>query len=383
MKATIIKKPLVEILARCQGVANKKSTMPVLANVLIEDEDDGTIRVSATDLYSAVSGTVSGKVETPGKIAVPARDLLERVKMMPDGENVILETDKHAGSLSLKAEGTKRRYTMHGIPGEDFPPLPKPGDDAEVVPLDANALGQLIAAVHFSISNDETRLHLNSALLECGAHVGERVVRMVSTDGHRLSRFELTVDDPFPDCSMLIPLKGVTELKRICDDMRGKEGASAVRMIRSEPNLFFEAHGLTFSVKLVDAQFPPYQQVIPESTTREATVPRVDMMAALRAVAVSTNEKVGGVTMTLCENAVTLKGQSPESGDGFDEVTAQYEGTEESFGLNARYALDVLGATESDEAIIQCSGPLDPIILRPKTNPDGTDYLCVIMPQRI
>jgi DNA polymerase-3 subunit beta len=193
--------------------------MPVLGNVLLE-AGEGSLRAAATDLYLAVSGSIEAEVQTPGSVAVQARDLFERVRMMPDGQ-VALSTDDNAAMI-IRAVGSARRYTLHGLPGDEFPSLPKPGEDAEELELPVATVARLIGATQFSISTDETRLHLNSALFEWEGDTA----RMVTTDGHRLSKIEVKAEGPKSALSMLIPLKGVQELRRLCDEVaQADEGA--------------------------------------------------------------------------------------------------------------------------------------------------------------
>src|SRR5690606_30807661 len=160
--------------------------------------------------------------------------------------------------------GSARRYTLHGIPGDEFPKLPAPDDSAPSMSLPISTLHELISRTSFSISTDETRLHLNSALFEWeGEHV-----RMVTTDGHRLSKMEVHVPGKKATATMLIPNKGIQELKRLCEEAqseKAEQGASGAEltMTQSGPNAYFTLAGFQFSVKLVDAQFPPYQRVIP------------------------------------------------------------------------------------------------------------------------
>src|SRR3954469_17505707 len=255
MDLVIPKKDLLRLVTRCQGVADKKSAMPALANVLLSAEGNA-LRVAATDLYLAVSGQTHADVATAGSVAVPAKDLLERVKAMPDGPVQVIATE--GAQTTLKAVGSPRRYTLHGIPGSEFPQLPKPTPDAPSLSLPVELLSLLIARTHFSISSDETRPHVNSGLFEW---VGDRV-RLVSTDGHRLSKMEATVSGTSATATMLIPLKAITELRRLADESRAEKDAATVTITQSGPNAFFNIAQMQFSVKLVDAQFPPYQQVI-------------------------------------------------------------------------------------------------------------------------
>ncbi|MBK9261178.1 MAG: DNA polymerase III subunit beta [Polyangiaceae bacterium] len=377
MDLVIAKKDLLRLVDRCQGVADKKSAMPVLANVLLA-ADGNALRVAATDLYLSVSGQTAAEIVSAGSVAVPAKDLLDRVKAMPDGP--IQVTAREGAQTIIKAVGSPRRYTLHGMPGSEFPQLPKPAADAPSLELPVDLLSRLIARTHFSISTDETRAHVNSALFEWA---GNRV-RMVTTDGHRLSKMEVTLEGTSATATMLIPLKAIHELRRLADGARGeKEAPPTVTITQSGPNAFFSVGGMVFSVKLVDAQFPPYQQVIPAASDRNIRAPRAPFTDALRAVSLAASDRTGGVKLTVTPRALRITSESPESGNGFDEVPIDYEGAEVTVGFNAKYFLDVLGAIDSDEIILGVSGELDPAVLRPAGEPAQESYVSVIMPMRI
>jgi DNA polymerase-3 subunit beta len=377
MHVVVAKKDLLRVLARCQGVADKKSTMPVLGNVLLEVSGTDQLRLAATDLYLAVSGKIPAKVESGGAIAIGARDLFERVKMMPDGQISIVTSG--GAATTIRAVGASRRFTLHGIPGEEFPSLPQPEESSTPLLLSIATVSSLIAGTYFSISTDETRLHLNSALFEWD---GDRV-RMVTTDGHRLSKMEATLPGKQASATMLIPLKGVLELKRLCDEAASEDAsAGEIRITQNGPNAFFQLAGFQFSVKLVDAQFPPYQQVIPEHSEQRVRAPRLALADALRAVSVAASDRTGGIKLTLSSGKMRFESESPDSGEGFDEVAVDYSGPELTVGFNARYFLDVLGAIQDDDIELAVSGELDPAVVRP-ANEGASSYLSVIMPMRI
>lgn len=377
MDVVIAKKDLLRLVKRCQGIADKKSAMPALANVLLS-ADGGALHVSATDMYLAVSGQAPAEVAATGSVAVPAKDLFERIGKMPDGPIQLVTKD--GTQTTVKAVGSPRRYTLHGIPGSDFPTLPRAASDAPSLDLPASLFALLIKRTKFSISADETRAHVNSALLEWA---GERV-RMVSTDGHRLSKMEVTVPGTSATATMLIPKKAIDELGRLADDsMSDKEGTPVVTISQSGPNAFFAIAGMTFSVKLVDAQFPPYQQVIPAMTDRSIRAPRVQLEQALDAVRVAASDRTGGVKLTTSSDVLRITSESPESGNGFDEVNVDYTGPELTIGFNAQYFVDVLNAIQDDEVILGISGELDPAVLRPAAESDQESYVAVVMPMRI
>lgn len=388
MDVTVAKKDLLRFVARAQAIADKKSTMPVLSNVLLETVGKGGLSVSATDLYLSLAGSVPAEVKKAGSIAVPARDLLERVKAMPDGP-LQLVSEGGGGATVLRGAGTARRYTLRSQAAAEFPKLPRPADDAPRFELGADVLAALIGHTQFSISPDDTRPNLNSALFEWQ---GDRV-RMVTTDGHRLSKAEMTVKAGAGDATLLLPLKAVAELRRMAEEAgveAGKEGgnkeasARPVLLTASGPNAFFEVGGALFGVKLVDAQFPSYQQVIPQQSERSARVPRLAFSDALRAVSLAASERTGGVKLTLAKGLMRITSESPESGDGLDELPIDYAGKDVTIGFNARYFLDVLSALDDEEEVVLgFSGELDPAVLRPAAERPDRQYIAVIMPMRI
>lgn len=377
MEIVVAKKDLLRLVARCQGVADRKSAMPALSNVLLTAEGN-ILRVSATDMYLGLTGQTSAEVTAAGAIAVQARDLHDRIKAMPEGP--ISLASSGAGQAVIKAAGSPRRFTVPAIPGTDFPVLPQPDTASPQLTLPVDLLSRLIARTHFSISTDETRAHVNSALFEWA---GDRV-RMVTTDGHRLSKMEATVDGLNATATMLIPLKAVNELRRLADDAKadGKEDQS-VSIRQSGPNAFFDIGGMRFNVKLVDAQFPPYQQVIPKTTDRTVRAPRKAFADALDAVRIAASERTGGVKLTTTNGLLRITSESPESGHGFDEIPVDFAGNDLTIGFNAKYFLDVLGAMDDEEVLLGVSGELDPAIIRPATESDKESFVAVVMPMRI
>lgn len=381
MELVVAKKDLLRLVTRMQNVAERKSTMPVLSNVLLTVDGANALRLSATDLYLAISGRIAAEVTSGGSVAVSAKDLFERVKMMPEGPIVI--STQESSLTTLKASGSARRYTLRGAPGDEFPPLPVPSDGSPTLALDVDVLQSLIERTHFSISPDESRPHLNSALFEWEGDV----VRMVTTDGHRLSKMEIHVSGRQASATMLIPHKAVQELRRLCDDAlveHGRDGAkdkkAQLQITQSGSNAFFQSGATTFSVKLVDAQFPPYAQVIPKTSEKRLRAPRLALAEALRAIAIAASERTGGVKVSLGTNTLRITSESPESGDGFDELPIEYTGPAITLGFNAKYVLDVLSALQEEEVDIGLSGELDPAVVRPVSD---VQFLGVVMPMRI
>jgi DNA polymerase-3 subunit beta len=355
--------------------------MPVLANVLISVDSPTSVRVAATDLYLAVSGHIPAEIKQAGSIAVPARDLFDRLKMMPDGPISISVAS--SGTTEIRSGTSPRRYRLHGLPGDTFPPLPEPSADAATLELEVDVLSSLINRTQFSISPDETRAHLNSAFFEWD---GDQT-RMVTTDGHRLTKMEVTVAGRQASATMLIPLKAIAELRRLADETKSEApkdgGATLVKIAQSGPNAFFTLGDTQFCVKLVDAQFPAYQQVIPQVSEKTIRAPRLALMDALRAVSLAASDRTGGVKLTLENGTMHITSESPESGDGFDEVPIDYAGASITIGFNAKYLLDALSVLSEDEIVLLLSGELDPTIIKPAAEDPSRSFVGVVMPMRI
>src|ERR1700757_4983313 len=233
MELTATKKDLLKLVTRMQGVAERKSPMPFLSNVLLAVDGPSALRIAATDLYLALVGRVTVDVSKGGSVAVSAKDLLERVRMMPEGPIYLASQDN--ATTTIKAAGSARRYTLRGMPGDDFPPLPAPSEGSPSLSLEVDALQELIAKTHFSISTDETRAHLNSALFEWDGDV----VRMVTTDGHRLAKMEMKGSGRKAAAPMLMRRKAIQELRRLCDEALieakdlGKDGKPQLQITQS------------------------------------------------------------------------------------------------------------------------------------------------------
>lgn len=366
MRLTIAKDKLVTALERCRRVADSRSTMPILGHVMIGAGKAATF--AATDLYLSTQTIVELSTEATGGAdgyALPARDLLDRVKMMPAGEITIAVADDCSATISVS--GSKRRFKLHALPGAEFPEIKAAGAPSHMVP--AATLRDLFGKTAHAISTDETRLHLNSLLVE----FSETGLRCVATDGHRLATAAIAGTDWKP-LRMLVPLKGVTELRRMVDGAGDDDLALSV----DGGTLFLRHESHTVSVKLVDAQFPPWEQVVPKSSEGSAVVMLAPFADAVRAVSLSASDRTGGVVLTLGDGAIKIAAESAEAGEGSDEVQA-YTTREQKIGVNARYVLDVCSALECDEIEIGYSGELDPVTINPV---GGGDSQFVIMPMR-
>ena len=376
MKLSIDRQQFLRGLSRAQAVADRKSSMHILSNVLLSAEGTDKLRLSATDLYLGVTSVVPAQVGEPGTIAVTARTLFDIVKNLPDGEVSWTLSDSH----SVAIESGKVRYRIPALPGEDFPPLPNPGE-ASFVELDAPSLFELISLTQYAMSHDDTRPHLAGTLFEGDG----QTLRMVTTDGHRLSKAEKKVEsDAALSFKMLVPHKGVTELKRLLDDVNSraaKDEKAKIAIAVAGGNAYFRSGELNLSVKLADEQFPPYSKVIPQQQSRKVVAARSVFIEALRRISLVANDKSGGVQLQIQPGLLRLQSQNPDVGEGSEEVDVDYAGDDLKIGFNARYLLDTLNALPNDEIALELSGELDPGVVKPVGG--ASDFVGVIMPMRI
>jgi DNA polymerase III subunit beta len=377
MQLTIGKREFLRGLARTHAVADRKSSMPMLSNILLSAEDTRGLRLSATDLYLGITAHAPATVARGGSVAISARTLFDIVKNLPEGEVSLEVGENHAAELKCG----KVRYKIPGMPGDDFPPLPT-ADESDYAELDGQVLGDLIALTQYSMSTDDTRAHLAGALFEGDG----KVVRMVTTDGHRLSKAERKLGDgaAMLNFSMLVPHKGVSELRRLIDDARSAtkdEGPLSLGIATAGGNAFFRREDIQLSIKLADEQFPPYAKVIPQQQSRRVVAGRGALVDALRRISLVANDKSGGVRLSIDAGTLSITSENPDVGEGSEELDVDYAGEPLVIGFNAKYLLDALGALNEDEVALELSGELDPGMVKPV----GSDYdfIGVIMPMRI
>lgn len=377
MEFVVNKREFVRALSRVQSVADKKSAMPILTNVLIVADASG-VRLAATDLTLAVTAHCKADVRKGGTVALPARHVFEVVKVLPDGD-VTVTVEKN---FSARIKSGKRRFDLSGMPGEDFPTLPDPSK-VTLTLIPADDVADLIALTQFSMSTDDTRPHLSAALFELAGEV----LRVVTTDGHRLSKAERKISGMKAQSKLLIPQKAVHELKRMVDELRAekKDATSGpltvgIGAASSQGPVFFQRDGMTLSSKLVDAAFPSYEQVIPSATDRTVTASRTALLDALKAVSLVASDRTSGVKLQVNSSRMLITSENPEIGAGSDEIDASLQGPDVTIGFNSKYLTDALSALTSEEVALELSGELDPGMIKPVGR---DDYLGVIMPMRI
>lgn len=367
MEFEIDQSRFISALGLAQTVADKRSNnQPILANVLLRATKDNKLVCSATDMMISVTETIPVEVKTPGSLTLGVRYLHNVVRTLPAKPLRIKGLDNHWAQLSV---GRSEFKLMGQAPG-DFPELPDTrGIRFTRVP--GHTLADLIQKTQFSVSTDEARVNLNGVLFESNGELAT----MVSTDGHRLTKLSLPLAGPRLERGIIIPRKGMLEIKRVLDRVQGEVGLAV-----DGQHLYLQAEELTLSVKLNNVVFPPYEQVIPREFRRRVTALREEMIDVLKRAEVMAPEKTATVRIELDKGSLKLTADNPDLGVAHQEIEIEYQGEPLVAGFNARYLIEVLEVMDTKQVHLDFQGELDPCVLRPV---EGPDYLGVVMPMRI
>ena len=371
MKLTIERAALLRSLAHVQSVVERRNTIPILSNVLLEAAD-GRLSQTATDLDLAIVESVPADVAQPGAITTPAHTLYDIVRKLPDGAQVELALDGEAQKLTLSAG--RSRFVLACLPREDFPVMAE-DDMPHKFALPVDDLRRLIDKTRFAISTEETRFYLNGIYM----HVPEDdagALIAVATDGHRLARVRL--DQPQGAAGMpgiIVPRKAVGEVHKLLDEAEG-----AVNIALSDSKIRFEFGEAVLTSKLIDGTFPDYTRVIPTANDKDLEVDAKLLADAIDRVSTISSEKSRAVKLRLDTDKVTLAVNSPDSGSATEEVAAGYAAEPIEIGFNARYVLDIMGQVDGDNVKISLADAAAPTLVR-----DGADEsaLYVLMPMRV
>lgn len=368
MNITVAKKDLLPALARVQGVTKNKSPQAILQCAMLSSTDKG-LRVSGTDLLISTSSEVEAITKTRGAIGINARTLLDRVKSLPDGPITIETNDKQA---VIKSSGA-RKHTVPFLSGDDFPSVPMTPGDAVTQSIPAAMLAGALTRIVHAISLDEGRTHLHAAQLQWEGDT----LRIDATDGHRLAKLTVAMpgrSNSLP--SMLLSRNTVEEARRMLGDAGTKDCVLAV----DNETVFLEVAGITLSAKLVNAQFPPTDQVIPKNCAHYISVPRAAMIESLRAIGQSSDAVKGDVTLSFRNGKVRISSESATGGASEDELDVECSATFR-FAVRASYLVDSLESVDTEMVEFGAGSELDPVVVRSPGASDG--FLGVVMPMRI
>ncbi len=381
MEFTIDQAQLVRGLQRTQSIVERRSTMPILANVLLTAEGGGEgkggrVEFAATDLEVGVRTLVPADVVTPGQLTLSAKKLYEIARELPAGPIRI------AARENLYAELSAGRVVVNlvGLAPEEFPALPA-REDVPLAPLDLPTIRTMIERTLYAASSDETRYNLNGVYLERVEKEGAAAARMVATDGHRLALVDRPVAGGLEGLSrgVILPRKGLQELKRLLDEGTGDEEGKLRAAFRENSGLFLVGETLLV-MRLIEGAFPDYRQVIPRETGGAARIDREALVRALRRVSIVSAEKSRAVKLALAPGLLEVSTTNPDLGEAKEELEIEYAGGKLAVGFNARYLLDFLGALDAETVILDIQDETSPGLFR-GVGEEG--LLGVVMPMRI
>ena len=372
MKLSIERGALLKAMAQAQSVVERRNTIPILANVLIEAEENA-VQFRATDLDIEVVDKAKAMVARSGASTVSAVMLHEIVRKLPDGALVTLEDEGVAGRLTVEAG--RSNFSLTTLPKEDFPIMAS-SEYATNFSAKAADLRRLFDKSKFAISTEETRYYLNGVYMHVVAVDGGNALRCVATDGHRLARIDASLPEGADEMpAVIVPRKTVGELRKLLDD-----DDMAIAVSVSETKVRFATSDITLTSKVIDGTFPDYTRVIPQNNTRKLEVDAMEFAKAVDRVATVSSERSRAVKLTLVEDRLVLSVTSPESGAAEEELAVAYRDEQLQIGFNAKYLLEIANQVDRENAVFMFNSSSDPTLMR-----EGNDLtaLYVVMPMRV
>ena len=370
MELVARKADLVRELQFFQQIVERKNTIPILANVLIESNGN-ELTLLATDLEVALRSRCEAAVDKAGAVTLPAKKFYEVVRALPEAD-VRLETEKGGTGVRVSAERFESR--MPTLPREDFPSLPESSGAAQST-IKAKVLREMVAKTQFAITGEDTRYYLNGALFVLRADS----MTLVATDGHRLALVNATREPAVKgaeEIKAILPRKTLSELSRLLTD------DIDVKYERGENHLFFEIGPRLLISRMIDGQFPAYEKVIPKGNDKHIEFERDRLTSAVRRVSILSNERSRAVKFVIDKGKVEVTSSSPEFGEAREPLTVDYAGPPLTICFNAQYVQDFLNVVESDIVALELKDEVSQAVMKP-VGVDGYDYTYVIMPMRI
>lgn len=370
MKIKVKKEEILRGLQRVQGVVEKRNTMPILSNILIEAAENN-LKISATDLEIGVCGTYKADVLEEGKVCVSARRLYEIIKELTDDEISINKLENNWITL----ESGHSRFKMAGLPPDEFPSLP-PSEEVITFSVQGKVLADLIHKTIFAVGENDVRYILNGVSLNLINKDKGSILRVVGTDGHRLaiaeSRLEKSANR---EGGVVVPKKAIAEARRIMD-----EDGEVPSIGIGKTQIVFQKGAFILVSRIMEGNYPNYQQVIPKDNDKKVIISKKDIEGALKRASILAGEKTKLVRLSIEEGKIQLASSSPDIGEAQDAIPAKYKGETIVVGFNARYLLDAISVIEGEEVLLEFKDQASPCLIR---EGGSNDYLCLVMPMRI
>lgn len=381
MKLTIERAALLKALAHVQSVVERRNTIPILSNVLMEataGDGGGQLLLTATDMELTIVEGVAAEVAQAAAATAPAHTLYDIVRKLPDGAQVEISVSGETGQMALVSG--RSNFTLTTLPREDFPATGD-GDLPQSLSVEPAELRHLVDRTRFAISTEETRYYLNGIYLHAAAMPSDGgdelpVLRAVATDGHRLARFEMPLPDGGADMpGVIVPRKAVNELRKLID-----ETDTPVEISLSDTKARFAFGHSVLTTKLIDGTFPDYERVIPSGNDKIMEVDCRSFASAVDRVSTISTEKSRAVKMVVANGSLVLSATSPENGSASEEIEIDYGGGGIEIGFNSKYLLDIAQQIEGDQAQFELSDAASPTLVRDASDASA---LYVLMPMRV
>ena len=372
MKFSIERAALLKAVGQAQSVVERRNTIPILANILIEAEGD-TVRFKATDLDIEVIDTAPAQVARAGGTTVSAQLFHEIVRKLPDGALVTVDEDQAQGRVSIAAG--RSHFQLQTLARDDFPVMAS-SDYAANFACNAGVLKRLFDKTRFAISTEETRYYLNGVYLHVAETEDGRALRAVATDGHRLARVDAALPEGAEEMpGVIVPRKTVGELRKLLEDDEAEIAVSV-----SETKVRFATPDITLTSKVIDGTFPDYARVIPQSNPRTMEVDAADFARAVDRVATVSSERSRAVKLSLDEDRLVLSVNAPDSGEAQEELAVAYGDDKLEIGFNAKYLQEIAAQMDRENAVFRFNNAGDPTLAQEGDDPSA---IYVVMPMRV
>jgi len=365
MEFIIDKNEFIKVLQRIQGIVEKRNTMPILSNVLIETAA-GNVTILATDLEIFIKDTCKAGVKKPGAITVNARKLFEIIRQLPE-DSVNINT---GDGERMTIKSGRSRFNIVGLNSKEFPSFPAI-EEEKLAKIEPESLREMVDKTSFAVSMDETRYNISGFFLERE----DGFLRMVTTDGHRLAISEKETDTPMAEKEgVIIPRKGATEVRKLLEE----EGMFSFGVTKKSATM--KKDNTVINVRLIEGDFPDYKQVVPKDNDKKVISKKEDLLESLKRVSILSSEKIKGVKFAFSKDKLTLSSSSPDIGDATEEVSVEYGGQDVEVSFNARYFIEALEAIREEMVTLELKDALSPAILKPV---GLAGYTYVVMPMRL
>jgi len=366
MKITLSRASLLQAVQRCQSIVEKRHTIPILANLLLEAQDN-TLRITATDLEVGLRSQTEANVEKPGAVNVSAAKLFSVIKELNAEEDVTLDGDD--GFIIIHSG--RSRFRVASLTADEYPSLSEEASETTMM-VSGKTIADMVAATSFAMSTDETRKYLTGTLIEVD---DEQMLRLVTTDGHRLALSEIRLQQSTTARKCIVPKKAIIEMRKLSEECEEQ-----IELSLGERQIRIVAGSNLLISKLIDARFPVYQDVIPVNNPSRAIISRTELDQVLRRSMIVANEFTHDIQLLFTDHGVDISAHNNEQEEAEEHLEADYDGQETAIGFNARYLRDTLGAIRSAAIRIELRDELSPVLI---SGEDEVQSRHVIMPMRI